>query len=161
MAWRRCPVPTHPPLLGSYLTSYTVWAELPEAQGRLDSSQQSHHVQVFDPAPAEATSCISSVVADQRGQWFEEGLGGFVFVVCVVGKSFYFPALLLGKTTVPRGKVADKGGMGRVGSTTREGQGGKRESCVPKPPDGLCQPWNVLASLHPPLRSQDLNTRQC
>lgn len=64
-AWGRCPcahTPCHP--LGSYLTSYTVRAELPEAQGRLDASQQSHYIQVFDSAPAEATSCISSVVAD-------------------------------------------------------------------------------------------------
>lgn len=148
MAWGRCPVPMHPPLLGSYLTSYTVRAELPEAQGRLDTSQQRHHVQVFDPAPAEATSCISSVVADKGGQWFGEGLGGFVFVVCMVGKSFYFPSLLLGKTTVPQGKVADKGGMGRVGSTTRAGRGGKWESCVSKALDGSCQPWDMLASAH-------------
>lgn len=48
-----CPL-LGPPSLGSspYLTRHPVGAELPKAQGWLDPSQQSHHVQVFDPAPA-------------------------------------------------------------------------------------------------------------
>lgn len=78
--WGRCPcahTPCHP--LGFYLTSYTVWAELPEAQRRLDTSQQSHYVQVFDPASVEATNCISSVVTDvgdsgSRRRWVGSSL---------------------------------------------------------------------------------------
>lgn len=62
-------MPCYP--LGFYLTSYTVWAELPEAQGRLDTSQQGHYIQVFDPAPAEAINCISRVEADMG----DSGLG--------------------------------------------------------------------------------------
>lgn len=58
-------------LLGSYLTSYTVRAELPKAQGRLDTSQQGHHIQVLNPAPAEETRCVSRVVACKQGQGFE------------------------------------------------------------------------------------------
>lgn len=47
-----CPL-SGQPLPGSsrYLTRHPVGAELPKAQGWLDPSQQSDHVQVFDPAP--------------------------------------------------------------------------------------------------------------
>lgn len=48
-----CPLSGQPSLGSSrYLTRHPVGAELPKAQGWLDPSQQSDHVQVFDPAPA-------------------------------------------------------------------------------------------------------------
>lgn len=59
-------MPTACHLSSSYLTSYTVWAELPKAQGRLNASQQGHHIQVLDSAPEEPINCISKVVADVR-----------------------------------------------------------------------------------------------
>lgn len=96
--WGRCPcalTPHH--LLGSYLTRYTVWTELPKAQGRLDTSQQSHHIQVFDSAPAEATNYISSVEADTGSVVQAEAHGfnpcGLVHGLAV-GKSLHFPYLL-------------------------------------------------------------------
>lgn len=47
-----CPLSGQPSLGSSrYLTRHPVGAELPKAQGWLDPSQQSDHVQVFDPAP--------------------------------------------------------------------------------------------------------------
>lgn len=37
--------------VGMYLAGNTVWTKLSETQGRLDSPQQSHHVQVLNAPP--------------------------------------------------------------------------------------------------------------
>ncbi len=38
-----------------HLAGHPVWTELSKAEGRLDSPQQSHHVQVLYPPPGNST----------------------------------------------------------------------------------------------------------
>lgn len=61
LSWR-------PPLPSSagYLTGHPVGTELPKAQRGLDPSQQGHHIQVFDSAPAGGHMDLSPCSPTQK-----------------------------------------------------------------------------------------------